>query len=412
MARSPRILLPSIVDPRDFVAGVGTATRGVLHALEAAPLGAEIELLALPRPGRAAHRARQLSSVARSLVSRLPAKALFAHSRRLRREARRRLQKRPFDLVLLNGADLLWLRADLPRRLPTILLAHNIEHELYRSQLDSLGSLPAALRRLLDRDRERLRRYELDGMREIGNVIFLSTEDAALACRALPSLRAITVPPLFSDPPPGRASRERHDGLLEIGMLASYAWWPNRQGLAWFLSEVFPHTGPDLRLHLFGEGSVDFGRSDPRVVAHGVVPRLEEVWSACDFMICPTHSGAGVSIKIAETLWSGVPVLATSFAVRGLSLEPDPGIVLLDGADDWVRFLRSGAARELGTRGVPRAVAEQFALGTHLARVHAFVREAWKLGPVARSPAPGVDGTAGVSRPGRAAHERARFTRG
>lgn len=62
-------------------------------------------------------------------------------------------------------------------------------------------------------------------------------------------------------------------------------------------------------------------------------------------MICPTFSGGGVSIKLAEAIYNGMPVLARPFPVRGVQLPPDPAIGVLDRACEWVSFLRSPAGR-------------------------------------------------------------------
>jgi hypothetical protein len=368
-----RIVMPSIVDPASHRGGAGTTTRTLLTLLQRPPLAASVEAHAPAVASVARHRFRQVVSAARSLVSSLPAKAEFTRSRRLRRAVRRALGERETDLVLLNGADLLWLLPDLPPAVPRILVAHNIEHDLHLSRLGRLGPGARPLRRLLHRDWRRLRDYEVAGIRQIRNVIFLSGRDAELAGHLCGDLNAIVVPPLF-DYAPGAWSRTRNPaGGLDLGFLANFGWWPNREGLRWFLAAVFPHLGDTTRLHLFGERSEQAAASHPRVVAHGFVPRLHDVWPACDLMICPILAGGGVSVKFAEIVYNGVPVVATSFTARGVGLVPHASIVLLDGADEWIAFLRSPAARELALRRGPAPAAAGFALETHVAPVQAFV---------------------------------------
>jgi hypothetical protein len=109
------------------------------------------------------------------------------------------------------------------------------------------------------------------------------------------------------------------------------------------------------------------------VIAHGFVPSLVDIWAACDVMICPIHAGGGVSVKLAEIVYNGVPVVATSFAARGLPLEPHPSIVLLDGAEGWIRFLRSRDADALHRCRGPAPAAKAFAIDAHVARVHELV---------------------------------------
>lgn len=373
---SLKILVPSIVDPTTHRGGAGTTTRALFKLLQRPPLNAQITPVPPPRAPETWHRLRQLGSVARSLVSGLPAKAEFTHSRRFLQTVRRWLREQEFDLVLLNGSDLLWLLPELPSDLPCVLVAHNIEHDLHLTHINSLTLPWRLLRRVWLLDWRRLRDYEISGMSRIRDVMFLSGRDAELARRECPNINAIVIPPLFDYQPAEWSRRRSPAGDLDIGLLANFGWWPNRQGLRWFLTEVFPHAPANTRLHLFGEHSQQVAPAHPRIVGHGFVPRLQDIWPLCDFMICPIFSGGGVSVKFAEIVYNGVPVVASSFAARGVPLEPHPSIVLLDRAEDWIRFLRSPAAQELPLRRGPAPMARAFALESHVGPVHAFVKEA------------------------------------
>jgi glycosyltransferase involved in cell wall biosynthesis len=370
------LLVPSIVDPTTHRGGAGTTTRTLFKLLERPPLAARITVVPPPRPADRWHRLRQILSVARSLTSSLPAKIEFARSRGLLQAVRRRLREQEFDLVLLNGSDLLWLLPELPDHLPRVLVAHNIEHDLHRTHLDTLRRPWRLLRPLLLRDWKRLHDYEMTAMSRIADVIFLSARDAELARRECPNINPIVIPPLFDYPRAEWARTPHSNGQLDIGLLANFRWWPNRQGLQWFLKEVFPQILGTTRLHLFGEHSQQMAAHHPRVVGHGFVPRIQDVWARCDFMVCPIFYGGGVSVKFAEIVYNGVPVVASSFAARGVPLEPHPSIVLLEGAEDWIRFLRSPAAQELSRRRGPSPLARTFALESHVAPVQAFISEA------------------------------------
>ena len=170
-----RILMPSIVDPAVQLGGAWTMTRGLLRLLREGPLRAEVEVVAIRQRSRAAHRFRQCSAVARSLLTGLPAKIGFSRDRRTSCEVLRLLGRQRYDLVLLNGSDLLWLLPSLPSGTKRMLVAHNIEHLLFDAQL-RWAARGLALR-VLRRDHERLRRYEADGLRQVGQVIFLSSHD-------------------------------------------------------------------------------------------------------------------------------------------------------------------------------------------------------------------------------------------
>ena len=371
--KSLRILLPSIIDPTGHRGGAGTTTRGFLKLLQREPLDARIEYVLPTSTLRRFHRVRQLTSVARSLISPLPSKALFTYSRRFVRAVKRLLHQQEFDLVLLNGSDLLWLLPALPPGMPRTLFAHNIEHHLFLSQINSANP-PSALRRVLLRDWRRLQEYELSGFREIEDIIFVSSQDAEFAQRECPHIRALVVPPLFDYQPLERLRTKDPSGM-QIGFLANFGWWPNREGLRWFLKEVFPSTDTDTRLHLFGEQSRDMAPHHPRIVHHGFLSKAQDIWPICDFMVCPIFSGGGVNVKFAEAVYNGVPVLASSFAARGLPLKPDPNIILLDHAEEWVRFLRSHAAQTLRSRRVSASLAEAFRMEVHVEPAQTFIRK-------------------------------------
>ncbi len=162
---------------------------------------------------------------------------------------------------------------------------------------------------------------------------------------------------------------------LDLGYVSKLSWWPNREGLAWFVDKVLPGLPDNVRVHLFGLRSDKLKFSDRRVVAHGFVEDIQDVWKISDIMICPIFSGSGVNVKLAEGLFNGMPTLATSFAGRGLVLPETPGLVFLDTADEWVSFLSSEKATALRASHVAADVASHFDLRSHRRALAAFVAE-------------------------------------
>lgn len=365
--------MPSIVDPASELNGASTVTRGLIEMLASPPLGARADVVAVRSVPPKRRGLRQASSLLRSAFSDLPSKAAFVHSRRFRQAVESKLKETEFHLILLNGGDLLGLLPFLPPAVPRVLVAHNIEHHLFASQIARLGWVLPPLRRFLEQDSRKLERFERRGFRDAANVIFLSREDAAWAQREYPDLNALVVPPVFdyepAAPPAPIASRE-----LEIGLFGNFGWWPNQDSLRWLLEKVLPYTNANIRLHLFGEYSESALRNCPRVVKHGSVGLLSQIWSACDFMVCPVVSGGGVPVKLAEAIYNRTPVLATPSAARGFSLAGDPAIVLLERPEQWVEFLNSPAARALAGRRVSAAVAERFSPNSHREALHRFIQ--------------------------------------
>ena len=389
----PRILIPSIGDPVRPVNGASAYTRELDQWLHSPPLAAETRFLPLPRLPPVRHRLRQASSITRSLLSKLPSKLIFARRRQMAADVRREIDSGRYDLVLLNGTDLLWLLDELPDSIPRAVIAHNIEHRLFGEQLRSAGWLLTQVRRPLARDARRLGRYELAGMERARNLITLSAQDAAYAEQHCPGLHTLVLPPAFGYPPCPRRPPPRDGELLQVGFLGNFGWWPNRQALSWFLERVFPQVNGIIHLHLFGEHAGS-GAWPENVTAHGYVPEIAEVFGRCHFMICPVLGGGGVSIKAAEAIYNRVPILATPFGVRGLPLAEDPAIVIRQSPKDWVDFIASPAALEFAAVAVLEINSRRF-----LSKHRKSALESYVLRVMGRAARPLPDGVLLSRRP-------------
>ena len=392
-----KILMVSLVDPATHPGGAGAYTRGLVAALRNGTDRFDVELVG-PRqaPPGSWHRVRQALSLAQSCMSSLPAKVLFARRHELRIRVREAVSSRRFDAVLINGGDMLWVREELPSHLPTVVVAHNLEHQLLDQQLAANRFLSP----LLSREVAKQQRFEVDGFRRAGGVVFVSASERAWARARLPNLRAIHLPPLFTTCPFSRVPRS--GGALRLGYLADFSWWPNRHNWAWLMAEVLPRVRRPLEVHVFGRGSERIAVREG-VVRHGMVRDLATVWSYADSMVCPIHVVAGVNIKLAESLHNRMPVLATTQAAGGLACASGRGIVVLDEAENWAGFLDSPGAEQLADQRPSEQLCEQFSVEQHSGKLQRFVRDILR-GTDARNtftgvpspPAPSLLGAASV----------------
>ncbi len=368
---SARILVLSIVNPHLERNGAATVTRGLLKLLEMPPFRAQVECVPVRAEPLRWRRLAHARSLIDSSFRTLPAKVSFQHSADFRERVRARLRNEHYDLVVLNGSDLLWISEYLPASIPRVLVAHNIEHLLFDSQIQNLSRWYRPLQGLLRKDCQRLQDFELKGIRHARNVVFLSHQESRYAGRLCGGLRSTTIPPVF-DYEPGRRPGRKPGPVLEIGYLGNFRWWPNQLGLQWFTNEVLPYVKSPIRLNLFGNGSGRRWRDDRRVVGHGLVDGLERVWASCDLMICPAFSGGGVCVKLAEAAYNGMPVVANRHAVRGLPPVDDPALALLDEPGEWIELLNSTAARDLAGRQGSDKTAAMFAIHSHKDRIQRF----------------------------------------
>jgi Glycosyl transferases group 1 len=370
----PRILMPSIVDPSLPSSGAASVARGLVDLLNAAPLSGDIQCLPLRILSPFAHKLRQAQSLIASQLSMRPSKHLFTRSPELLRRVRRSIQESHPDLCLISGSDLVWLLDILPPNLPVVLLAYNLEHRLYQGQLQGLRGMRGLLAPLLRRDRAWLERYEVDALQRISNIIFVSTDDYAVAKIYKPEMNALIFPPVFHYPPAPRPPESSGDGKLEVGFTGSLRWWPNREGVEWFLRTVFPHVKNRIRLHLFGVGTETLS-SPPGVIGHGFESDPARVWGRCHLMISPVFRGGGVSTKLAEAIYNRATVLASPFSKRGLPIPDHPAIALREHAHEWIAYLKSARFEALTGGASLDVLAKIFSPEHHRAAVHDYFQK-------------------------------------
>ena len=366
-----RILMPSIVDP-GARSGASTVTRNLIRLLESPPLSASVECLAIPRTTGTAHRVRQAVAISRSMLSSMPAKVAYTYSTGFRRRVLARVTSQPADAVIINGSDLLWLESLLPEQLPRFLVVHNIEYELFASQIGGTPKSFPLMHGVLQRQYRQLKQSEHEGMRRAGNAIFLSNEDAELVRDADLTSTSIVVPPLFGEHVVRQPRQVRSSSRLELGFLGNLHWWPNREGLSWFLQAVLPRITRPIHLNVFGDGLVPAMPSGTLVTRHGPIEDVSHAWDACDLMICPMRSGGGVSIKLAEAVFHGMPSLATPFAARGLPLGSDPCLVVKE-ESHWVSYLNTVDLMSIRGRCIAAEVSQAFTYPPYRHRLHEFV---------------------------------------
>jgi hypothetical protein len=279
-----------------------------------------------------------------------------------------------FDVVVLNGADLLPLAEVLPNHTKIILVTHNVESDIIEGQVARLR-LPAAVKRALGAEVDKTRRMEIAGAASVSAIVAISEEDARWYRDQVPGTPVLTLSGVF-DYPPFQGPRPPVSPRLKLGYLAKMSWWPNREGAEWFLGSVLPELDErEVEAHFFGPGSEAFAGRHPALHAHGFVDSLESVWCETGIAICPILGGSGLNIKLVEALYNGIPVLATPRACRGLPPLDDPALAIVE-PEDWAAYLRSPRARELAAATVKPETRRTFAADAQARRLADALGEA------------------------------------
>jgi glycosyltransferase involved in cell wall biosynthesis len=183
------------------------------------------------------------------------------------------------------------------------------------------------------------------------------TEASALPSRTRVRIipNGVNLPPL--DPndgrPPATVGR-----ILFVGTM-NYS--PNEDAAVFFAREVWPRirSRQEAELRIVGHSpppSVQRLSGLPGVRVLGSVPDIEPELRQASVVVAPLRYGGGTRIKVLEAMAYGKPLVATSFAVDGLGLEPGRHVLtgddavslaaacqkVLDDPDEGVRVGRQG----------------------------------------------------------------------
>lgn len=116
---------------------------------------------------------------------------------------------------------------------------------------------------------------------------------------------------------------------------------PNKQGLAWFLDEVFPVIKkriPDVTLSIIGRWSSltmdEWKRRYSGVDFLGYVDNLPAAISG-SVLIVPLFQGSGIRMKILEACNAGIPFVSTSIGAEGLGFVTGKNCFIDDTAEGF-----------------------------------------------------------------------------
>lgn len=214
-----------------------------------------------------------------------------------------------------------------------VLRMQNVESSLWQQLAQARPLLP-----LLAFEARRLRAAEARLLQHVAATLTLTADDAAalrvIAPRAAANIAAVA-PPFPSELPAG----PRVAGEPALVLAGSAGWWPNRQGLDWFLADVAPRLRGDagLRIHLFGAG-VPAWRG---VVAHAAPADSAAAFPHGAVAAVPLLTGSGIRMRILEAWARGLPVVATRVAAAGLSVESGRELLIADSAGSFAQAVQA-----------------------------------------------------------------------
>lgn len=306
-------------------AGWSLTVLGYQRRGDPSALGPDVVAIGERTIETAAGRTAAMGWFAQALVRRLPYTSAKFRSRVYRTAVVEALMRESPDLVVIDHSQLAWILDEIRMEAPVAVVAHNVEADLYEAVAGEAQRLPA--RAVYSREARLVLSAERRLVRRAAQVWTLTESDARClggAVFAIPSrsLRRVT-----SSPPPTAAIR----------LLGSWTWKPNREGLEWFVAEVLERLPPGPPVQIAGRGA-QWLTAHPRIELVGVVPNAAEFLAGARVIAVPSVRGGGVQVKTLDAIASGVPVVASPAALRGIGAVP-ASVQRADTAEHFAREL-------------------------------------------------------------------------
>jgi polysaccharide biosynthesis protein PslH len=308
-----------------------TAPQTIAWALSNGPSTADYTSIGAPRSTYATALCNMLG-----LVGRLTPAALLRYVREI-------LRSRP-AVVFLDSSSLGWLALltrILSPRSHVIVFFYNIEFDFQMS-----------------RSRHEGRRYWLSAMAEYLNerisamsahtLLMLTPDDSRRAHQLYGrSADALTPVALGSNPSAAAAPWAREAAGTDAVLFVGSNFFANREAAAFLVGQLAPELGLRGATQVWIAGNA-FNQSEwheelpANVRILGRVEDLTALYREAAAFVAPIFSGAGMKVKIAESLMHGCPVIGTPFALRGyVDGVSRPHLLTASSVNDFVQAIEA-----------------------------------------------------------------------
>jgi hypothetical protein len=201
----------------------------------------------------------------------------------------------------------------VPNDAYNILLEHNDEVKIYKEKVARYPWFKRALLsiqvHLMDASERRMHSL-------MDRIVFLSAKDVNSAVVEKSCVMEYPI----TDFRLGEYLVKDND-QLSLLFLGSLDWYPNKEGLMWFIDNVLYELPENIKLIVVGKNHdpkfASYLRGMRKIELHENVPDTSIYFKQADVFISPVNSGSGINVKILEGAANCMPMVISGFSKRG-----------------------------------------------------------------------------------------------
>lgn len=193
----------------------------------------------------------------------------------------------------------------------------------------------------------RLKKFESEIINKVDRVVVLSDEDKI----TLANISKAKEEKFIKIPIPIQSDYIKMSGLKDektynILFLGTLSWFPNVQGIEWFVDKVVPLLNKQKQkynLYIVGKDPSEklkkIGDENCNINVTGFVNDVNEYIEKCDFMVVPLFIGSGMRVKILEAMSKNIPVISTTIGCEGIEVKDGESILIANSENEFVETI-------------------------------------------------------------------------
>jgi len=243
------------------------------------------------------------------------------------------------DIIHIDHLHMAWIVDDIREltNAPIVLREHNVETNIMKRFSEKESNI--LLRWYSARQAKKLENYEVKYCRKFNKCIMITSVDEQQIRQLDSRIDTTTIEAGIDEHLLNYRKKEViPKSLFHIGSLD---WYPNKDGLEWFLNSVMPSLSeqiPEIKLFIYGSGAEKL-KIDSKVKDNieicGFVSNLAQNILNKELMIVPLRIGSGIRLKILEMLAMGCNILTTEIGKEGINAENKKHLLIGNSAEEF-----------------------------------------------------------------------------
>ena len=257
-----------------------------------------------------------------SLFSKLPYNLIRYKQTNFLQKINALLAQKEYDYIILDGlyASVFLDEIKSKSMAKIIYRSHNVEHQIWLDRAKTTNNW--LKRQFLISLANKVSKYEKKLLQELDYIAAISSVDYDFF--KLETTNQVEIIPVSMLPIKTVDSIAKN----QICFIGNFGWFPNVEGMSWFINKVFPILKIDyplLTLHIAGFESKEALSNlvSDGIVIHGPVNDAALFIKTHGIFVSPIFSGSGIKIKVLEAMNAGVPMVLSKKSAEGIGFPSE-----------------------------------------------------------------------------------------